>query len=87
MTLHSIKSKIDKSSLDPEASSVLTAGWIKVLGIPLFARIVEMVKEIASTVGDPLEVDEISLMRVDSVRVKVLSRNPSNINLLRGNFY
>lgn len=76
----SIKAKIEKSNMDPEASSVLTSATVKVSGIPIPAKTVELVKEIVSTVGEPVEVDEISLMRVDSVRVKVLSRDPSNIN-------
>ena len=37
-------------------------------------------KEIVSTVGEPLEVDEVSLVRVDPIRVKVLSWDFSNIN-------
>lgn len=80
LALHSIKVKIEKSNMDPEPSSVLTSSWVKVSSIPIPAKTVEIVKEIVSTVGEPLEVDEGSLMRVDPIRVKVLSRYPSNIN-------
>ena len=80
LALHSIKAKIEKSTIDPEASSILTAAWVKISGVPSQARTVEVVKEIASTVGDPVEVDELSLVRVEPVKVKVLSRDPSSIN-------
>lgn len=44
---------------------------MKISGIPLPAKSEEIVKELASTVGEPIEVDEISLMSVDPVRVRV----------------
>lgn len=53
---------------------------MKISGIPIPAKTVETVKDIASTVGEPLEVDAISLMRVDPVRVKVYSKDTSSIN-------
>lgn len=71
MALYSIKSKIEKSNIDPEASSVLIPVWIRILGIPIHAKTEEFVREISSTVGESIEVDEISLMRVDPIRVKV----------------
>lgn len=80
LALHSIKPKIDKSTLDSEASSVLLPVWVRISGIPLPAKTADIVKEIASTVGEPIEVDEISLMRVDPIRVKVYSRDLSSLN-------
>lgn len=78
--LHSIKAKVDKSTLNPNASSVLLPVWVRISGIPLYAKTTEIVKEIASTVGEPAEADEISLIRVDPIRVKVFYRDPSTIN-------
>ena len=62
MDLHSIKAKVEKSLLDLEASFVLSTTWVKVCGIPLLAKTDELVKDITSTIGEPLEIDEISLM-------------------------
>lgn len=53
---------------------------MKISGIPIPAKTMEIVREIASIVGGPIEVDEISLMRVDPVRVKVNCRDPASIN-------
>lgn len=80
LALHSIKATIEKSKLDPDASSILVPVWVKVSGIPIFAKTVEIVKEFTSTVGEPLEVDELSLLRLDPVKVKVNCRDPSTIN-------
>lgn len=78
--LHLIKAKVDKSTIEPEASSVLSLVWVRIFGVPLPAKMVDIVKEIASTVGEPIEVDEISLMRVDPIRVKVYCRDTSCVN-------
>lgn len=78
--LHLIKAKVDKSTIEPEASSVLSLVWVRIFGVPLPAKMVDIVKEIASTVGEPIEVDEISLMRVDPIRVKVYYRDTSCVN-------
>lgn len=78
--LHSVKAKVEISSLDPEASFVLLSVWVRVYGLPLAVKNNELVKEISSIIGEPLEVDEISLVRADPVRVKVNCRDPSQIN-------
>ena len=54
LALHSIKATIEKSKLDPDASSILVPTWVKVFGIPNAAKSSEVVKDLACTVGDRL---------------------------------
>jgi hypothetical protein len=79
MSLFGLKSKIEKSSINPEVSSVLQTVWIKIHKVPGLARDVETIKEITSLVAEPLVVDELSLVRDEPVRVKGRCRNPAAI--------
>jgi hypothetical protein len=46
--------KIIKTNVDPAASSVLQSAWVRISGIPSFAKKEEwVVNEIASLVGEP----------------------------------
>jgi hypothetical protein len=49
--LHNITTVVSKSEMDPSTSSVLQTGWVKLIGIPSFARNVEAVKPIAELGG------------------------------------
>jgi hypothetical protein len=79
MSLFGLKSKIEKSSINPAVSSILQTVWIKIHNVPGFARDVETVKEITNLVAEPLVVDELSLIRDEPVRVKGRCRNPSAV--------
>jgi hypothetical protein len=79
LALHGLKIKIIKTSVDPAASSILQSTWVKIVGIPGFAKEEEVVKEIASLVGEPVKVDEFSLIRDEPVRVRVNCRNPAKL--------
>jgi hypothetical protein len=79
LALHGLKIKIIKTNVDPAASSILQSTWVKIVGIPSFAKEEEVVKEIASLVGEPIKVDEFSLIRDEPVRVKVNCRNPTKL--------
>jgi hypothetical protein len=51
LALYGLKIKIIKINVDPAASSILQSTWVKIVGIPGFAKEEEVVKEIASLVG------------------------------------
>ncbi|RLN30271.1 hypothetical protein C2845_PM05G20210 [Panicum miliaceum] len=51
LALFSLKVKISKPNVDPAASSVLQSTWIKINGIPNFAKEEDIIKEIASLVA------------------------------------
>lgn len=69
MSLNGLTVKLVKYAIDPEASSVLQTVWIRVHEVPGFAREVDIIKEMTKLVGEPLVVDELSLIRVGPVRV------------------
>jgi hypothetical protein len=54
LALYGLKVKIIKTNVDPAASSVLQSAWVRISGIPSFAKKEEwVVNEIASLVGEP----------------------------------
>lgn len=61
--------------------SILEKVWVKAEGFPLIARKEEIVKNAAHLIGDPIEVDPISLIRMGPIRVKVACMDAS---LIRG---
>lgn len=71
LSIHNLKVKISKSSVDPTTSSVLQTCWVQISNIPSFAKEEAAVKEIATLVGQPLVVDELSLIRDEPARVKI----------------
>ena len=70
---------ITKSKVDPAASAVLQSAWIKVHGVPSFAREEDIIREITSLVAEPIKVDVFSLLRDEPVRVRINCRDPSKI--------
>jgi len=79
LCIHKLKVKITKSSIDPATSSVLQTCWVRISNIPDYARDEVVAKALASLVGQPVAVDELSLVRAELVRVKVNYRNPSAV--------
>ncbi|CAN6165133.1 unnamed protein product [Urochloa humidicola] len=79
LPLYGIKVKVISSKIDPAASSVLQTTWIKIYGIPDFAREEDVIKEVASLAGEPVKVDDFSLLRVEPVRVRINCRNPAEV--------
>jgi hypothetical protein len=71
MSIHGIKIKIYKSNMDPDASEILQAAWVKIYGLPSIACNKEVVMKIATLAGEPLEVDELSLIKTGPMLVKM----------------
>lgn len=80
MSLVGLKGKFEKASRDQETSSVLQTVWIKILNVPDVAMEVEIVKEIANLVAEPLVVDELSLIRAGPMRFQGRCQNPAAIH-------
>ena len=80
MSLYELKGKLEKASRDPITSSILQTMWIKIHKVPDIAREVDVVKEIASLVAEPLVVDELSLIRDGPVRFQGRCRSPDATN-------
>ncbi|KAG2551988.1 hypothetical protein PVAP13_9KG440385, partial [Panicum virgatum] len=79
LAIYGIKVKISKTNIDPVASSILQSTWIRIDGLPTFARKEEVVKEVASLVAEPLKVDSFSLIKEEPVRVRVNCRDPAKL--------
>ncbi|CAD6266520.1 unnamed protein product [Miscanthus lutarioriparius] len=79
MSLYRLKGRLERTVRDSKTSSLLLTVWIKVHGVPDFAREVEAMKEIVGLVAEPLVVDELSLIRNEPVRVQGRCRNPGAI--------
>ncbi|TVU19389.1 hypothetical protein EJB05_35534, partial [Eragrostis curvula] len=79
LNMREIKVKVTKSDLDPEVSSVLQTGWVKLYDIPAAAKSPEAVKLIAELIGEVVAIDEVSLIRPRATRVKINCRNLSNL--------
>lgn len=79
LPIHNLKVKIQKSNVDPTTSSVLQTCWVKISNIPPIARDEAVIRELATLVGQPIVVDELSLIRDEPARVKVICRDPSAI--------
>jgi hypothetical protein len=76
MGIHGIKVKIIKSNMDPDVVEILQSTWVKIYGLLAIACKESMVMKIASLAGEPLLVDELILIKVGPVRVKVNCRDP-----------
>lgn len=79
LALYGLKVRIAKTKMEATASAILQSTWIKVFGIPSFAREEEIVKELTSLAAEPLKVDVASLGAEGPVRVKVNCRDPTKI--------
>lgn len=75
LPIYKLKVKISKSSLDLATFSVLKTCWVQISNVPGVAREVIAAKALASLVGQPLVVDELSLIRDEPIRVKVNCRD------------
>jgi hypothetical protein len=53
--------------------------WVKIYGLPAIDLKEEVVMMVATLVGDPILVDELSLIKTGSVRVKINCRDPSKL--------
>jgi hypothetical protein len=71
MRIHGIKVKILKTNMDPEALEILQATWVKIYGLPAIACKEGVVMKVATLVGDPILVDEFSLIKTGPVRAKL----------------
>jgi hypothetical protein len=76
MSIHGIKVKVLKSNVDPEAIELLHTTWVKIYGLPSIACKEGIVLKIATLAREPLLVDELSLIKTWSVRVKMNWRDP-----------
>jgi hypothetical protein len=71
MPFYRFKVKISKSNVDPKSFASLQITWVKIFNLPVHARVVNIVREVASLVGKPIAVDELSLIRDGPVRVRI----------------
>jgi hypothetical protein len=74
--VHGIKVKILKTNFNPEASEMLQQTWVKIYGLPAIACKEDIVRKVATLAGEPLVVDELSLIKIGHVRVKMNVRDP-----------
>jgi len=79
LAIYGLKVKISKSNVDLAASSILQTMWMKMIGVPTFAKDEDIIKEIASLVAEPIKVDTFSLVRDEPVRVRVNCRDPAKL--------
>jgi hypothetical protein len=73
-----VKAKVIPTQMAAGADGKLDVVWIKAFNIPLIARKVETVMEIATLAGDPEEVD-ISTLGEGPVRIKLACRDATQI--------
>jgi hypothetical protein len=55
---------------------VLQSAWVKIYGLPGIACKREVVMKVAMLVGEPVVVDELSLIKTGPVRVKINCKDP-----------
>jgi hypothetical protein len=79
MSVHGLKVKIMKSTMDPDACQVLQTAWLKIHGMPSIALKERVVMVVASLAGEPLVVNELSLIKTGPVSVKLNYRDPSKL--------
>jgi hypothetical protein len=82
LPIHNLKVKVSISKQDPKTTSLLQTCWIKIHNVPPIATVVTAVKGLATLVGQPLIVDELSLIRDEPIRVKVNCREPAAIRCI-----
>jgi hypothetical protein len=80
MSVHGIKVKFIKSNVDPEAAEILQTTWLRIYSLPSMACEEAIVKKVASLVREPLMVNELSLIKIGPVRVKMNCRDPTHLN-------
>ncbi|CAN6346818.1 unnamed protein product [Urochloa humidicola] len=81
MVLYNTWASVTPSTRDPDASSILQTGWVRLDNVPDRARTVEAITLIGELAGKVVVVDELSVIKEGSVRVKLKARD---IEKLRG---
>jgi hypothetical protein len=76
--LSNARANVRETERTIEAFAELQEVWVRATGVPPLARSEKVIEKIAHLIGDPMEVDSISLNR-EAVRVKVLCRDPLKI--------
>lgn len=76
----SIKASVIDSKMTDSAVDELFVVWVKVIGLPSFAKKHDIVRAISDIVGEFKEIDEESLKGEGAVRVKVGCLDPNAIN-------
>jgi hypothetical protein len=75
-----IKAKVEPTKLEKEVVSILEETWVKAAtSFPTKVWKKDIIREISYLVGDPIEVDEDSLLKGRVVRVKVWCKDPMKI--------
>uniref|UniRef100_J3M5F7 Reverse transcriptase domain-containing protein n=1 Tax=Oryza brachyantha TaxID=4533 RepID=J3M5F7_ORYBR len=74
-----IKASVVETAMTEEAVDELVAVWVKIFGIPSFAREEEHVKNLAELVGEFEVLDDKSLHRDGPVRVRVACKDPNEL--------
>lgn len=77
---------VQKSDLMIGCSDMLSTVWVKVMGVPYWARKVRAVEEVAYLVGDLEEIDQASLSGLGPIRIKVACKDPKEITVLKSLF-
>jgi hypothetical protein len=76
LSIHGLNVKFLKSNMDPNAVEVLQTTWVRIYGFPTKVCKESVVMKVATLAGEPLLVDELSLIKVGLVRVKMNCRDP-----------
>jgi hypothetical protein len=76
MSIHGIEVRIIKSNMDPDAVELLQSTWVRIYGLPAVACKESVVMKVAALAREPLLVDELSLIKVGHVRVKMNCSDP-----------
>jgi hypothetical protein len=79
MRIHGIKVRIMKTELDPDGTKVLQMSWVEIYVLPSIARKEEVIMKVARLAGDPILVDELSLIKTGPVRVNMHCRDPATL--------
>lgn len=75
----SVKAKVIRTEISAAADGNLVVVWVKAYNLPLRARTVDTVMEVAYIVGDPEEVDLNCLKKPGPVRIELACRNAREI--------
>jgi hypothetical protein len=74
-----VKAKVTPTDMAVDAEEKLEIIWVKAYKFPPFARKEDIVMEIAYLIGDPIEVDLVTLNREGPIRIKLSCREPQKI--------
>jgi hypothetical protein len=74
-----VKAKVIPTDMAVDAEEKLETVWVKAYKFPPFAREEDIVMEIAYLIGDPIEVDLVTLNREGPIRIKLSCRESQKI--------